>query len=226
MQKYKYILFDLDGTVTESGPGIMNAASIALKSFGIEEKDISKLRLFVGPPLDKSFMERYGFTKEDAWKAIAVFREYYNDRGVFENSVYPGIEDMLKDLRSRGFITAIASSKPQPQVDKVLNHFHIAELFDTAVGCELDGTRSNKKEVIAEVLRRLSALDSAYSRDKVIMVGDRCYDIEGAHAMSLPCIGVLYGYGSRQEHEDAGADFIADTVSDLHSLICLASSKE
>ena len=219
MQKYKFFLFDLDGTITESGPGIMNAAAIALKSFGIEEKDPAKLRLFVGPPLDKSFVERYGFTTEDAWKAIAVFREYYTVTGLFENSVYSGIEDMIKDLRSKGFITAIASSKPQPQVNTVLDHFHISDLFDTAVGCELDGTRSNKSEVIKEVLRRLKERCSDYSTDKVIMVGDRCYDIDGAHAMSLPCIGAVYGYGSRKELEDAGADYIADTVWDLHKLL-------
>ncbi len=221
MKKYKYLMFDLDGTITESGPGIMNAAAIALKHFGIEEKDPERLSLFVGPPLDVSFMGRYGMSEEDSLEAIRVFREYYNVTGIFENSVYSGIVPMLKDLRERGYITAIASSKPQVMVKIVLDHFGITDLFDTFVGCELDGRRSKKSEVIEEVLRQFQAMDPDYSKDKVIMVGDRCYDIIGAHEQSLPCIGVSYGYGSRQELEEAGAEHIAATVEDLHKLLIL-----
>ena len=220
MRKFDYILFDLDGTVTDSGPGIMKAASIALESFGIKENDEKKLRLFVGPPLDKSFMERYNFSEEDAWKAIGAFRDYYNETGVYENSVYPGIEDLLKELKKNGYTIAIASSKPQNLIHIVLSHFHIEEYFDVIVGCELDGTRSDKAEVIKEVLRQLGELDA--SRDilsRTVMIGDRCYDVAGAHAFSLPCIGVLYGYGTREEMKEAGADYVAETPEDILKLV-------
>ena len=231
MHKYQYLLFDLDGTITDSGPGIMNAARRALLRYDIEETDLARLKLFVGPPLDKSFMERYGFSEEDAWKAIGYFREYYNDIGVFENSVYPGIEELLADLRDRGYLVAIASSKPQVMIHKVLNHFDIDKYFDVIVGCELDGTRSSKSEVVQEVLTQLGNLavekgfidaepDSVEQRIEAvkkhgIMIGDRCYDVEGAHALGLPCIGILYGYGTREEMEKANADYILETVKDL-----------
>jgi phosphoglycolate phosphatase len=233
MHKYQFLLFDLDGTVTDSGPGIMNAAHRALLAYNIEEADRERLRLFVGPPLDKSFMERYGFSEEDAWKAVAVFREYYNVTGIFENSVYPGIEEMLKSLKERGYILAIASSKPQIMIHRVLKHFDIEKYFDVIVGCELDGTRSSKSEVVTEVLSQLSNLAKERNlvnphemgdtdiisqiRMNAVMIGDRFYDVEGAHALELPCIGILYGYGSRQEMEDAKADFIFETVKDLEN---------
>ena len=233
MHKYQFLLFDLDGTITDSGPGIMNAASYALSRYNIEEPDPERLRLFVGPPLDKSFMGRYGFSEEDAWKAIGYFREYYNDGGIFENSVYPGIEELLCDLRSKGYLVAIASSKPQVMIHKVLGHFDIDKYFDVVVGCELDGTRSTKSEVVEEVLRQLSELgvkrdiisqDVTDENERIrivkehgIMIGDRCYDVEGSHSLGLPCIGILYGYGTRKEMEEAGADYILETVKDLEN---------
>lgn len=233
MHKYQFLLFDLDGTVTDSGPGIMNAARRALLRYNIEETDTERLGLFVGPPLDKSFIERYGFSEEDAWKAIGYFREYYNDKGIFENSVYPGIEELLIDLHAKGYIVAIASSKPQVMIHKVLDHFDIEDYFDVIVGCELDGTRSTKSEVVHEVLNRLSDLavkGGLFTKKDIqggdaielvkqhaIMIGDRCYDVEGAHALGLPCIGILYGYGSRKEMEDAHADYILETVKDLEN---------
>ena len=233
MHKYQFILFDLDGTVTDSGPGIMNAARRALLRYNIEDADPERLRLFVGPPLDKSFIERYGFSEEDAWKAIGYFREYYNDKGIFENSVYPGMEELLSGLKERGYTVAIASSKPQVMIHKVLGHFDIEKYFDVIVGCELDGTRSTKSEVVQEVLSQLATLavekglftekdtidtEPAESvKQHAIMIGDRCYDAEGAHALGLPCIGILYGYGSREEMEQAKADYILETVKDLEN---------
>ncbi len=251
MDKFKFLLFDLDGTVTDSGPGIMKAAQIALSRYNIEEADTERLRLFVGPPLDKSFIERYGFSKEQAWEAIGHFREYYNKTGVFENSVYPGMETLLKELKDEGYVIAIASSKPIVLIHKVLDHFDIDKYFDVVVGCELDGTRSKKSEVIEEVLRQLGAMALEHGlidmaaehelddmatghglantghgspdegqlirlvKEKSVMIGDRCYDVEGAHSFGMPCIGVLYGYGSRKEMDEADADYIAATVEDL-----------
>ncbi len=222
MDKYRFLLFDLDGTVTDSGPGIMNAAQIALSRYNIEEADSERLRLFVGPPLDKSFMERYGFSEEQAWEAIGYFREYYNKTGIFENSVYPGMDNLLKELKEAGYVLAIASSKPIVLIHRVLGHFDIDKYFDVVVGCELDGTRSKKSEVIEEVIRQLSELALERGLPEVkelsIMIGDRCYDVEGAHSFGMPCVGVLYGYGSREEMEEAGADYITETVETLGEL--------
>lgn len=228
MNNKKYILFDLDGTITDSGPGIMNAAQYALKSMGMEEKDPDRLRLFVGPPLDKSFMGRYGMDMEQALVAIAKFREYYNETGIFENSVYEGIEPLLATLKEKGYVLAIASSKPQVMIHIVLEHFSIKKYFDVIVGCELDGRRSDKKEVVEEVLRQLSEIPDQdgyvpVSKEDLIsrsvMVGDRCYDVTGSHEFGLECIGILYGYGTREEMEKAGADYIADTAKDLEKLL-------
>ncbi|WP_034443649.1 HAD hydrolase-like protein [Butyrivibrio sp. AE2032] len=222
MDKYRFLLFDLDGTVTDSGPGIMNAAQIALSRYNIEEADSERLRLFVGPPLDKSFMERYGFSEEQAWEAIGYFREYYNKTGIFENSVYPGMDNLLKELKEAGYVLAIASSKPIVLIHRVLGHFDIDKYFDVVVGCELDGTRSKKSEVIEEVIKQLSELALERGLPEVkelsIMIGDRCYDVEGAHSFGMPCVGVLYGYGSREEMEEAGADYITETVETLGEL--------
>ena len=218
MKKYDYLLFDLDGTLTESGPGIMNAAKICLEHLGKIENDESMLKLFVGPPLDKSLMERYGYSKEQAWEGIRVFRSYYDKQGIFENSLYPGISDMLKQLKADGRKTAIASSKPQKQVHRVLEHFNIRQYFDVVVGCELDGTRSTKDEVIEEVLRLFNLSKSEYMLN-VLMIGDRSYDVLGAAKFGIPCIGVAYGYGTKEELLDAGAVDIADTVKDLKDLL-------
>ncbi|MCR4834602.1 MAG: HAD hydrolase-like protein [Butyrivibrio sp.] len=218
MNKYKYILFDLDGTITESGPGIMNAAKYALKHYGIEENDISKLKLFVGPPLDVSFMDRYGFDKEKASEAIAKFREYYNVTGIFENSVYEGMKQLLESLRSSGYKIAIASSKPQVMVHRVLEHFDIQNYFDVIVGCELDGRRSKKEEVIEEVLDQFGFKKGDDLSD-MVMIGDRCYDMTGAVEFGMTGIGVLYGYGTRKELEESGATIIAATVDDLKNIL-------
>lgn len=225
MKRYKYILFDLDGTLTDSGPGIMNAARYALDSYGIKEP-VEVLRTFIGPPLDKTFMERYGFTREKAFEGIAKFREYYTDKGIYENSVYEGIPELLQRLKDDGRILAIASSKPLVQVHRVLSHFDIDKYFDVVMGCELDGTRSAKDEVIEEVLRQLTTVEDKenplsveFIKENTIMIGDRSYDAVGAKKMGLPCIGVLYGYGNSKEFEDAGAEAIAETVNELDEIL-------
>lgn len=212
----KYVLFDLDGTLTESGPGIMNAAKIALNHFGIEENNVENLHKFVGPPLTESFGQRYGMNEADTQEAIAVFRKYYNVTGIYENSVFEGIQEMLQQLKSNGLLLSIASSKPRPMIDIVVDHFDIRKYFDVIVGCELDGTRSQKKEVVDEVIRlfgELSGDDAVLEHS--IMVGDRMYDVNGARECGLECIGVTYGYGTRQELQEAGAAYIVDSVNEL-----------
>lgn len=212
----KYVLFDLDGTLTESGPGIMNAAKIALNHFGIEENNVENLHKFVGPPLTESFGQRYGMNEADTQEAIAVFRKYYNVTGIYENSVFEGIQEMLQQLKSNGLLLSIASSKPRPMIDIVVDHFDIRKYFDVIVGCELDGTRSQKKEVVDEVIRlfgELSGDDAVLEHS--IMVGDRMYDVNGARECGFECIGVTYGYGTRQELQEAGAAYIVDSVNEL-----------
>ncbi|MCR4901686.1 MAG: HAD hydrolase-like protein [Butyrivibrio sp.] len=212
----KYVLFDLDGTLTKSGPGIMNAAKKALEHFGIEENDPDKLRKFVGPPLTESFGERYNMNTEEMMTAIAVFRKYYSSTGIYENSVFEGITDMLQSLKDKGLLLAIASSKPRPQIGIVVDHFHIRDYFDVIMGCELDGTRSQKKEVVEEVLKQFGELSGDSSvLEHSIMVGDRKYDVNGSRECDLECIGVTYGYGTRKELEEAGAAYVVDSVKEL-----------
>ncbi|SHI27804.1 phosphoglycolate phosphatase [Butyrivibrio fibrisolvens DSM 3071] len=213
----KYVLFDLDGTLTDSGLGITKAAQYALKDQGIDEPDISKLGFFVGPPLNKTFMEHYGMDEKHMLRAVDKFREYYNPIGVYENKPYEGVEDMLKACHNAGLKLAIASSKPQVMVYKVLNHFGLTSYFDVIIGSELDGRRTDKNEVVEEALRRLMA-----NADETAMVGDRCYDMVGACNHDLMAIGVTYGYGTYLELKNAGAEKIVDTVQDLKN--CLLAS--
>ena len=218
----KTILFDLDGTLTDSGPGITNSVAYALKKWNIEEKDINVLRKFVGPPLDASFAKYYGFSKEKCVQAIQYYREYYLTKGIYENQVYDGMEDLLKWLRDTGRRAIVATSKPEPSAIHVLEYFHMDSYFDIIAGATMDGSRVEKSDVIRY------ALDRAGIRDLsgVVMVGDRENDIQGAKANGLDSIGVLYGYGSREELEEAGAMQIAETVEDLRGCIGQPARKE
>lgn len=209
------ILFDLDGTLTDSGPGITRCVQYALCSFGIDEPDLQKLECFVGPPLKEMFMDYAGLDEKQAEKAVAKYRERYTDQGIYENMVYQGIPEILEMCRKKGRILGVASSKPQIFVEKILEHFQLRKYFEVVVGAELDGTRTRKAEVIEEALRQLGC---EKNRQKVLMVGDRLHDVEGAAACGLQCIGVAYGYGGREELQKAGAVYVADTVQDLEIL--------
>lgn len=206
------ILFDLDGTLTESGEGIMKSVQYALEKLGIAEDNLESLKCFVGPPLLESFMTFRGLDEEQAQKAVAYYRERYTKVGIFENSLYPMIPDLLEVLRINDKILGVASSKPEVFVKQILKHFEIDQYFQVIVGSELDGSRSKKAEVIEEALARLHMQTE---RDKVLMVGDKEQDVAGARSCGLQCVGVTYGYGTREELEKAGAVYIADTVEDL-----------
>lgn len=206
------ILFDLDGTLTESGEGITKCVQYALDKMGIAETDLDKLRCFIGPPLKEQFMEYAGFNSEQAELAVAYYRERYGEKGIFENRLYDKIPDLLELLKINDKTMGVASSKPETYVRQILEYFKIDQYFQVIVGSELDGRRTRKEEVIEEALIRLS-MDK--ERDKVLMVGDREHDVEGAKTCGLQCIGVAYGYGTREELEKAGAVYIADTVEDL-----------
>lgn len=206
------ILFDLDGTLTDSGEGITKSVQYALEKLGITEENPDNLRCFVGPPLQESFMSYSGLDEEQTKQAVAFYRERFSKVGMFENSLYPMIPELLELLKINDKILGVASSKPEVYVKQILEYFGIAQYFDTIVGSELDGTRSRKAEVIEDALARLHMQNA---RDKVLMVGDREQDVAGAKSCGLQCIGVAYGYGSREELEKAGAVYIAETVEDL-----------
>ena len=205
---YDVILFDLDGTLTESGIGITRSVAYALRKHGIEEPDQKKLDRFVGPPLIDSFMRFYGFTAEQARQAVDDYREYYAVKGIFENRVYDGVVPMLKALKAAGVRCVLATSKPDHYAVQILEHFGLAEYFDFVAGATMDEKRTNKADVIAYALAHSAA-------EKALMVGDREHDIHGAKAHGLASVGVLYGYGSREELEAAGADYIAETAEEI-----------
>lgn len=193
---YKAILFDLDGTLTESGEGITKCVQYALEKLGKPEADLKKLEVFIGPPLMEQFMKYAGLDEETARRAVEYYRERYSTTGIFENRPYPGVEEMLQELKRKKYLLAVASSKPEYFVKQILDYFHLTEYFDEIVGSELNGSRTNKTEVIEETLRRLG-LDK--HREQVIMVGDKEHDVLGARAAGLECVAVSYGYGTEEE---------------------------
>lgn len=217
---FEYILFDLDGTLTDPKEGITKSVQYALASVDIDEPDLDKLEPFIGPPLHESFMEFYGFDRDMAMKLVEKYRERFNVTGIFENKIYPGIADMLKVLKEAGCKIYIASSKPTVLVERILDHFDIRKYFDSVVGSNLDGTRTKKEEVVEEALRQLACV-----KEKTAMVGDRKFDIEGARAFGLIGVGVSFGYAQGNELEEAGADYIVDSVEELQKLL-LSGGKE
>ena len=215
---YQYILFDLDGTLTDPKIGITTCVQYALHKMGIEEPDPDRLEPFIGPPLIDSLREFYGMNEEEAVRAVEYYRERFSTVGLFENEVYSGIPELLARLKKDGRKLAIASSKPTVYVKKILEYFSIYEYFDIIVGSELDGTRCRKEEVVEEALEQLSADDKFRKRDAV-MIGDRKFDIEGAKAHQIPSIGVNYGYAADNELVEAGADCVVGNVKELSEVL-------
>lgn len=205
---FDFILFDLDGTLTDPKVGITNCVKYALESFGIKEQDMSKLLKFIGPPLYDSFRDIYGFSHQDANRAVEKYRERFSDIGLFENDILDGAAQMLERLKKSGKTLALATSKPYIFAKRIIDKFGMSEYFDYAVGAELDGTRNYKDEVIREVLSQAGFCDLS----KVIMVGDRKQDILGAKKCGIASIGVRCGYAEDNELEEAGADFIFENL--------------
>ena len=208
MQRFDAVLFDLDGTLTDPAEGITNSVAYARERFGIYVEDHTTLLPFIGPPLKESFMRFYGLSDADGERAVEIYREYFKPKGMFENQGYPGVPEMLERLKNAGLRLCIASSKPEVFVRQILEHFDLAKYFDAVCGSELDGRRTDKAEVIAETLRRCPA-------ERPVMVGHRRHDVDGAKKNGLPCAGVLFGYGGREELTLAGADFLAADVAEL-----------
>lgn len=211
----KYILFDLDGTLTDPMLGITRSVQYALKSYGIEEPELEKLIPFIGPPLKDSFMKFYGFSEEQAREAIGKYREYFTAGGMFENAVYEGIPQMLKQLQDAGRILYVATSKPEEYSKRILQHFGLDGYFDYIAGASMDEVRVKKGDVIRYLMETVG-LSCA---DQIVMVGDREHDVLGAGENRIRCIGVLFGYGSRKELEEAGAWKLTETVEELQELL-------
>lgn len=208
----KAILFDLDGTLTDSGEGIMNAASLALEHFGIPLPERECMRVFVGPPLRDTLI-KFGVPQDKTDEGIHVFRSYYSKKGILENFPYPGISDLLAKLQEAGHKLYVATSKPEVMAIRVLEHFGLSQYFDRICGAELDESRSTKAEVINYLL-------SQTDHDaQLLMVGDTSFDVIGANAHGIPTIGVSWGYGSVADMEQAGAIAIARTTEELFELL-------
>ena len=207
------IFFDLDGTLTDSAPGIIHSVQYALKKYGIEAEE-NDLRSFIGPPLVHSFQERFGFDHDKALEAVAYYREYFTAGCMFENSVYPGVEEMLQKLKEDGLMLAVATSKPELFSKQILEHFALTRYFDFIGGAAMDETRTTKVEVLSYALQELQ-VDPA----KAVMIGDRENDMEAASLLGTESIGVLYGYGSKEELANAGAKVFAETPMDICRII-------
>lgn len=213
----RFLFFDLDGTLTDPGIGITNSVMYALKSYGIVEEDREKLYPFIGPPLVDSFQKYYGFTREEGFEATRRFQEYFSQTGIYENAVYPGIPEILGFLCEKGFSPVLATSKPEPFALRILEHFSLLPYFSFVCGSTMDEkTRSEKADVIAYALSQTGA-----DPEKTWMIGDRKYDILGGKAFGMKTVGVLYGYGSREELAEAGADHLCQSVSELKEVFFL-----
>lgn len=208
----KAILFDLDGTLTDSGEGIMNCAQLALEHYGIHVDNKDDLRVFVGPPLVDTFY-KFGVPKEELDHAVEIYRSRYIPIGKFENCPYPGIRDLLEKLKSAGHKLYVATSKPETTSIEILEHFDLAKYFDIIAGASFDHARHSKALVIEYLLEQTGKDMDA------IMVGDTAFDVLGAKAHGIPTIGVSWGYGTVSDMEEAGAWAIAHTTDDLYSLL-------
>ena len=207
--------FDLDGTLTDPGEGITNSVAYALKKWGIEVNDKRELYSFIGPPLSASFKKYFGFSEDDALKSVEYYREYFRERGIFENEVYGGVPNLLATLKEAGKTLILATSKPEGFAKQILDHFDLAKYFTAVAGATMDEKRTNKAEVIRYALEKLGVKE----RSHILMVGDREHDILGAKAVGLMSLGVLYGYGDRAELTAAGADLLAETPMDVCRII-------
>ncbi|PGD18027.1 HAD family hydrolase [Bacillus toyonensis] len=216
---YTTFLFDLDGTVTDPKKGIVNSVLYALEKVGIEELHVSELDSFIGPPIQQSFVERYNMNEGEVERAVFYFREYLKQRGLLENSVYEGIPNLLKQLKDNGNRLFIATSKPTIFARQVIEHFQLTNYFEDIIGSNLNGTRIKKEEIIAHILLQNEGLN----KEEVVMIGDRKHDIIGANHNGIASIGVLYGYGSKNELIEVSATHIAKDIEELHHF-CIENS--
>ena len=212
---YQTILFDLDGTLTDSSLGIINSVCFALEKMNLPIPDRKDFLPFIGPPLKESFSKFFHLSEEDSQQAVTFYRQYFSKIGLFENQLYPDVIPVLSDLSASGKKLILATSKPEIFAVQILEHFQIKEFFQVIAGATLDGQRSTKAAVIQHALEMAQVTDTSHC----LMVGDREHDIEGAKVHLMDAVGVLYGFGSKKELVEAGATYILDKLADLPSLI-------
>ncbi len=215
MNKFKAVIFDFDGTFIDSGEGIRNCVEYALKKHNIPVGDKGKLNYFIGPPLNVGFSDMYGASPKQCENLIADYRDRYEKIGVYEAQIYNGMVELVKKLKKNGVKVGVASSKPTYFINKILTHMSLTDLFDTVVGTQLDNHNADKTILINTALENLQITD----KESCIMVGDRLYDVNGAKGAGILSVGVLYGYGSKAELEEAGADFLAQDVTQLNKIL-------
>ncbi|MDL2230038.1 HAD hydrolase-like protein, partial [Treponema sp. OttesenSCG-928-L16] len=218
--KYKNILFDLDGTLTDSARGIIKGAKYALEKYGIHEDDEAKLSLIIGPPLTDSFRELFGIPEQDIQRMVAYFQEYYSEKGAFENALFPGVEAMLEKLAQEKLSLFVASSKLEKHVRVIISHFGLDRFFTGIAGALPNEVRAEKDELIAYAMETFSLIP-----EETLMVGDRRFDIEGSHRNQIDSAAVLWGYGSKAELEAAGPSYFCATLGELESLVLHGSMK-
>ncbi len=211
----KYVLFDLDGTLTDPAEGIVKAIKYSLEKLSFSKYDEKILSMFIGAPLVLAYEKYFGFSEEKARNAVSLYRKYYNTTGVFENYVYEGIHQLLSKLNNDGYITMIATLKPTKTARRVLEHFDLAKYFSFVIGSDPNKTNEEKTDIIAAAIKTTGETD----RSKIVMVGDRMHDMLGAKQNNIDSIGVLYGYGSREELAEAGAKHIAENADEIYRII-------
>ncbi len=210
----KYYFFDLDGTLTESGEGILNSARYALGTMGYPIPPEETLRKFIGPPLKDVFMSQYGMDEPTADKAVATYRQYFAEKGIFENRLYDGIKELLEKMSKADKKIILCTSKPEKFSLQILERFEIKKYFHFIAGAVMDGVRARKPEIIGHIFDTL-----ALPKDECVMIGDTEFDVLGAKQFSIASIGVSYGYGTRKSLENAGADYIVESPAGLSALI-------
>lgn len=211
----EYVLFDLDGTLTNPALGITNSIMHVMRHYEMKVPKREELYSYIGPPLVDKFHDDWGFSREKSIEALEIYRQYFAEYGIFENEAYDGIHNLLEKLAKSGKKIYLATSKPEIYARRILKHFNLDEYFTYAAGNTLHEDRPTKYDVIKYLLETRKEIEI----EKAVMVGDREHDVIGAHKAGMKCIGVLYGFGDREEHQSAGADVIAESISELENIL-------
>ncbi len=216
MRKYNYVIFDFDGTVVDTGEGILKSLQYSFKEMGREVPDLNELKKFIGPPIHYSYTTYYGVSEDEVGMYIKKYRERYRAKGIYECELYDGFPEILDTLHDNGIKIGIASSKPESLIYGVADFLGVTEKFDAIVGVQLDDSNhSSKTGLVLEAMKKLGAED----KEKVLMVGDRCYDIDGAAGAGVNSCGVLWGYGSKEEFREHNATHIVSDTDELFNLV-------